>query len=116
MEDCIDSLGGARVFSTIDCNSGYRQIPMALDDFEKTAFTCHMGTYEYLNMAFGLSNAPATFQRALDIILSVMTCKTCLSYLDDVIVLSDTPENHLKALDEFLTRLGRAGVTLKAKK
>jgi len=83
---------------------------------EKTAFTCHVGTYEQLKMAFGLTNAPAIFQRALDIILSGMTWQTCLFYLDDVIVFSDTPENHVKALDEARTRLGRAGVTLKAKK
>ena len=89
---------------------------MAPDDIDKTAFTCHMGTCEYMKMSFGLTNAPATFQRALDIILSGMTCKTCLVYLDDVIVLSDTPENHVRALDEALTRLGRAGVTLKATK
>jgi len=89
---------------------------MAPDDIDKTVFTCHMGTYEYLKMAFGLTNAPATFQRALDIILFRLTWKTCLVYLDDAIVFSDTPENHVRALDEALTRLGRAGVTLKAKK
>jgi len=100
MEDCIDSLGDARVFSTLDCNAGYWQIPMAPDDIDKTAFTCHMGTYEYLQMAFGLTNAPATFKRALDIILCGMTWQTCLVYLDDVIVFSGTPENHVRALDE----------------
>jgi len=73
MEDCIDSLGDARVFSTLDCKAGYWQIPMALGDIDKDAFTCHMGTFEYLKMAFGLTNAPATFQRALGIILSGMT-------------------------------------------
>jgi len=73
MEDCIDSLGDARVFSTLDCNAGYWQIPMALENIDKTAFTCHIRTYEYLRMVFGLTNAFATFQRALDIILSGMT-------------------------------------------
>jgi len=115
-EDFIDSLGDARVFSTLDCNASYWQIPMAPDDIDKTAFTCHIGTYEFLKMAFGPTNSPATFQRALDNILSRMTWQTCLVYLDDVIVLSDTPESHVKALGESLTRLGRAGVTLKAKK
>jgi len=89
---------------------------MAPDDIDKTAFTCHMGTYEYVKMAFGLTKAPETFQRSLDIILSGMTWKTCLEYLDDVIVFSNTPENHVRALDEALTRLGRADVTLEAKK
>jgi len=92
MEDCIDSLGDARVFATFDCNAGYGQIPMVPDDIDKTAFSCHTGTYEYLKFAFGLTNSPATFQRALDIILSGMTWKSCLVYLDDVIFFSDTPE------------------------
>jgi len=75
-----------------------------------------MGTYEYLKMTFGLNNAPATFQRALDIIMSGMIWQTCLAHLDDVIVFSDTPENHMKTLYETLTRWGPAGATLKAKK
>jgi len=116
MEDCIDTPADARVFSTLDWNAWYRQIPKAPDDIDNTAFTCHIRTYEYRKLAFGLTNAPATFQRSLDIILSRMTWKTCLVDLYDVIVFSDTPENHMKALDEALTRLGRAGVTLKAKK
>jgi len=115
-EDCIDSMEDARVLSTLDCNAGYWQIPMALDNIGKTAFTCQMGTYENLKMAFVLTNAPATFQRSFDIILSGMTWQTCLVYLDDIIVFCDTPENHVKALGEALTRLSRAGVSLKAKK
>jgi len=116
MEDCIDSLEDARIFPTLDCYAWYWQIPMAPDDIDKTAFTCHMGTHENLKMAFGLTNAPATFQRALDIIQSRMTWQTCLVYLDDFIVFSDIPKNRVKALYEALNRLGRAGVTLKAKK
>ena len=70
MDDYIDSLGEATVFSTLECNSGYWQIPVAEEDREKTAFVCHAGLYQYLRMRFGLTNAPATFQRTLDIILS----------------------------------------------
>jgi len=116
MEGDIHSLGDARVFSTLDCNAGCWLILMALDDIDKTAFTCHIGTCKYLKMSFGLTNSPAAFQRALDIILSSMTWKTCLLYLGDVVVFSDTPENHVKALDRDPTRLSRAGVTLKSKK
>jgi len=67
-------------------------------------------------MAFGLMNAPASFQRALDMIFSGMTWQICVVHLEDVIFFSVTPKNRVKALYEALTRLGRAGVTLKAKK
>ena len=70
MDGCIDSLGDAGVFTTLDCNSGYWQIPVAPEDREKTTFTTHMGTFRHLQMPFGLHGALATFQSALDIILS----------------------------------------------
>ena len=116
MDDCIDSLGDSAVFSTLDCNSGYWQIPMADEDKDKTAFVTHLGTFRYKRMPFGLKNAPATFQRALDIILSGVRWQSCLIYLDDVIVFSKDAESHLEHLDEILTLLRKAGVTLKLRK
>ena len=115
-DDCLDSLGGADIFTTLDCNSGYWQIPVAERDRDKTAFTTHMGLFRYLRMPFGLRNAPATFQRALDIILSGVKWQTCLIYLDDVIVFGKSTEQHLKDVDEVLTLLGDAGVSLKIRK
>jgi len=70
MDDCLDSLGDAQFFSTLVCNAGYWQIPLAEEDMPKTAFTCHCGTYQCTRLPFGLCNAPATFQRAIDVILS----------------------------------------------
>jgi hypothetical protein len=69
MDECIDSLGDAVVFTTLDCNSDYWQIPVHPGDRDKTTFTSHYGTYRFLRLPFGLRNAPATFQRAIDIIL-----------------------------------------------
>jgi len=63
-----------------------------------------------------LCNAPATFQRAMDMTLAGIKWQICLLYLDDVIVSSGFPEEHLQHLDEVLTRLGKAGVTLQAAK
>jgi len=88
MEDCLDSLGDARVFTSLDCKAGYYQVPLRPADREKTAFTTHAGIYHWLSMPFGLTNAPATFQRALDIILSGLKWQLCLVYLDDVIIFS----------------------------
>jgi len=70
MDDCLDSLGDATVFSTLDCNAGYWQIPVAAEDRDKTTFTSHTGLFRFLRLPFGMVNAPASFQRALDIILS----------------------------------------------
>ncbi len=80
MDQCIDSLGSVKIFSTLNFNSGYRQIPIAEKDRDKTAFVCHSGLYIFRRMPFGLTNASATFQRTLDILLS------CVVYLDYVII------------------------------
>ena len=116
IDDCLDSLGDAMIFTTLDANAGYWQIAVAPEDRDKTTFTCHSGTYRYRRMPFGLRNAPATFQRALDIILSGVRWQTCLIYLDDVIVFSRTIEQHVRDVDTVLTLLRKAGVTLKLKK
>ena len=116
MDDCIDSLGDTAVFTTLDCNSGYWQIPVAPEDRDKTTFTTHMGTFRHLRMPFGLKGAPATFQHALDIILSGVRWQICIVYLDDVIVFSRTHEEHADHLDTFLSLLRTAGISLKLKK
>ena len=116
MDECLDSLGEANVFTTLDCNSGYWQVPVASKDREKTAFVCHSGLFQYLRMPFGLTNAPATFQRSLDIILSGYRWRSCLVYIDDVIIFSRDSEEHLRHVEEVLSTLHKAGVTLKLPK
>jgi len=116
MEDCLDSLGDAKVFTSLDCTAGYWKVPQRPADREKTAFTMHAGIYHWLTMPFGLTNAPATFQRALDIILSGLKWQLCLVYIDDVIIFSASAEQHVKDVDVVLTRLREAGVTLNVEK
>jgi len=116
IEDCLDSLGDAKLFTSLDCTAGYWQVPLRKADQEKTAFKTHCGIYHWLSMPFGLTNAPATFQRALDIIVSGLKWQLCLVYLDDVIIFSATPEQHVKDVDAVLTRLREAGVTLNLEK
>ncbi len=70
MDDCLDSLGEATIFTGLDAYSGYWQMNVAKKDRHKTAFTCHAGTFQCVRMPFGLTNAPATFQRGLDMVLS----------------------------------------------
>ena len=116
MDECIDGLGEATIFSTLDCNAGYFQVAIAPEDREKTAFVCNEGAYQYKWISCGLTNAPATFQRALDIILSGVKWQSCLIFLDDVIVYSKTVEEHVGHVDRVLRLLRDAGVTLRLPK
>ena len=116
MDECIESLGGATVFTTLDCNSGYWQVETAGEDREKTKFASHCGLHHFLRMPFGLKNAPATFQRAVDIILSQVKWETALVYLDDVIIYSKTVMEHFAHVREALRLLRDAGVSLKLSK
>ena len=116
MDECIDSLGDAAIFTTLDCNSGYWQIPVRPEDRDKTTFTSHQGIFRFRRLPFGLRNAPATFQRAIDVILSRVKWRTCLVYLDDVIIFSPDRASHLRHVHEALTLLRQAGLSLKLKK
>ncbi len=103
-------LGEAKIFTILDANKGFWQMAIDPLDYEKTAFITHHGLYEWRRMPFGLVNAPETFQRALDVILSKYKWKTCLVYIDDVVIFSDTEEQHIARVDEILQTLGDAGV------
>lgn len=105
LEDCIDSLGKATVFSTHDCNAGYWQVPVARTKRDKTTFTLYFALFRYKRMPFRLKNAPATFKRALYIILSGARWQRCLVYLDDVIVISRSIVRHIEHLDRVLRLL-----------
>lgn len=92
IDDILDSLGNAKIFSTLDATSGYHQIPLAEEDIPKTAFQTRSGLYEYVRMPFGLTNAPAAFQRTMDSIFKEERNKFLQVYLDDIIIFSPTRE------------------------
>ena len=68
IEECLDSLSGVKFMSTLDMNSGYYQFLVAAKDWHKTAFLTKLGLFEFCGMAMGLCNAPATFQRAMQLV------------------------------------------------
>jgi len=89
---------------------------VADEDRDKTTFVCYEGAYRYIRLLFGLSNAPATFQRAIDMILGGLKWKCCLVYHEDIIVFSQSAGEHVEHLREVFAAFRGAGVSLKAKK
>ena len=116
IEECIDTLSGTEFFSTLDMSSGYWQINLNEADRHKTAFITKYGLFEHTRMGFGLCNAPATFQRAVQLVLRGLTWKDVLAYLDDVIVVGSSFEHHLKNIGDVLLRFRQHNLKLKPKK
>ncbi|GFY32406.1 retrovirus-related Pol polyprotein from transposon 17.6 [Trichonephila clavipes] len=116
IDDTLDCLKGAMFFSSMDLRSGYWQIEIDEADREKTAFITPEGLYEFKVMPFGLCNAPATFERMMDNLLRHFKLTMCLCYLDDIIVFSETFEDHLIRLRLVLKCLQEAGLKLNSKK
>ena len=116
IETCLDSLAGARYFSTFDLRSGYHQIPMHPESIEKTAFVTQEGTFAFEVMPFGLCNAGATFQRLMDLLMAGITYKICLVYLDDIIIFSRDMKQHMQRCKIVFQRLREAGLKLKVSK
>ena len=94
IDETLDHLNGAKYFSSLDLTSGYWQIKLAPEDKEKTAFITQSGLYQFKVMPFGLCNAPATFQRLMELVLRGLQYDKCLVYLDDIIIFSKTFEEH----------------------
>ena len=113
INEMFDSLYGARWFSSLDIKSAYWQVEVEEADKEKTAFTVGpLGFYECNRMPFGLSNAPATFQRLMENCLGDMNMHSCLIYLDDIVVFSRTFDEHIERLEKVFERLVEAGLKL----
>ena len=105
IDDCLDTLAGASLFSTFDLRSGYYQVAMEKRDAHKTTFVTRNGTFAFRVMPFGLCIAPATFQRLLDVTMMGLNLEICLVYLDDIIVFSRDVQSHLERLELLFRRL-----------
>ena len=103
--------------STLDLKAGYWQVEMAEECKAYTAFTCGpLGFCECDTMPFGATNAPATFQGLMHDCLGDLNMRWCIVYLDDIIIYSDTKEEHLKRLEAVFQKLAAAGLKLKPSK
>ncbi|XP_056118703.1 uncharacterized protein LOC130096084 [Rhinichthys klamathensis goyatoka] len=116
IEETLDSLAGARWFSTLDLTSGYNQVPVSEVDRPKTAFCTPFGLFEWNRMPFGLCNAPSTFQRLMERLFGDQRHQSVLLYLDDIIVFSSSVQQHLQRLRVVLGRLKAEGLKVKLEK
>uniref|UniRef100_A0A5S6QV55 RNA-directed DNA polymerase n=1 Tax=Trichuris muris TaxID=70415 RepID=A0A5S6QV55_TRIMR len=115
-DDVFDRITDAKIFSTLDMQSGFWQIPVSPQDMDKTAFSPGpgMGLYQFKRMPFGLTGAPSTFQRMMDTILNGLDFVAV--YLDDIIIFSPDHRTHALHLQAVLQKLADAGLTLRGSK
>jgi hypothetical protein len=105
IDDLLHAAKQTKCMSTLDLRSGYWQIGVRKEDRDKTAFITPFGMYRFLRMSFGLRNAPATFQRLIDRVKNGLPHLHLLAYLDDLILLSPTFEDHVKGLGDLFKKL-----------
>jgi len=116
ISEILDALGKSKYFSTIDCASGFLQVPVKLEDQAKTAFSTREGHFQYTRMPFGLKGAPAPFQRLMTTVLSGLQGIKCLVYLDDVIVFGEDLRVHNERLHEVFSRMRKYNMKLQPEK
>lgn len=115
MDDLLHAAKTTFYMSTIDLRMGYHQVRVAERDKDKTTFVTPFGTYRYLRMPFGLKGAPGTFQRLMDRFRRGLKDILVLIYLDDLIVLSNSFDEHLKDLNTVFDRLQQFNYVLTAR-
>ena len=114
IDEMYAKLKGAKVFSTIDLRSGYYHIALGKDSRAKTAFVMPFGKYEFLMVPFGLAQAPTYFQLLMNQVLEGLNF--AMTYLDDIIIFSNSEEEHLLHLEEVFHQLRKAGLKMKQSK
>jgi len=116
IDTCLDALGGSMYFSTMDLRSGFWQVTIDTRDADKTAFVTRKGQFRFKVLSFGLANSPSIFQRLMTMVLAGLHWDICLVYIDDIIVVGKTFEEHLRNVAQVFQRLRLAGLKLKPTK
>ena len=116
IEECIDTLAENEWYSKLDANSAYWQVKLKEEDKPKTAFITKYGLFQFTRMAFGLCNAPATYARAMQLVLRGLTWDIVLAFLDDILVMGRDFPSHVTNLKLVFDRFREYGIKLKAQK
>ena len=115
LEEILERVGNSMVMSKLDLAKGFYQVEVEPQSREKTAFICPFGKYEFTRMPFGLRNAPAVFQRCMEVVLSECY-EFSAPYIDDIIVFSGNGREHVGHLRQVLSELRKYGMTVKEEK
>ena len=116
IEDCLDSLYGKSMFCVLDLCSGYYQIPLQASSRHKTSFNTQFGSFQWTRLPMGLCTAPATFSRAIQLVMRGLTWEEVIVYLDDIIVLGTDFDGTLSALRKVFIRFREHNLKLKPRK
>ena len=112
--DLMACLTGGKRFSKMDLTSAYQQMKLDDESAKLVTINTHQGLYEFTRLPFGVASAPAVFQRAMDTVLQGIP--HCICYLDDILVTGRSDKEHLRNLEEVLSRLRKYGIRLKEDK
>ena len=112
----MDTIYGNNLFTTLDLLKGYHQIEVEESSREKTAFTTHVGLFQYIRLTVGLTSAPVSFQRLLDHILWDYIGKFVILYIDGILLFSSTFEDHLSHVAQVLQTLRKAHLKIRIDK
>ena len=116
VDETLEALGGSKFFTTLDLLRRYWQVGLTPEARLKSAFCVRSGLYLWNVMPFRLCNAPSTFERLMETVLLGLQWRTCLVYLDDIVIFVKNEEEHLQRMEEVFQRLIRAGLKLKPHK
>ncbi|EFO90955.1 hypothetical protein CRE_29046 [Caenorhabditis remanei] len=115
IHEILDLCAGKILYTTLDFQQGFHQIPVEPAHCARTAFACHMGAFEYIRMPMGLKGSPGTFQRVMNTLIKEIQARVFV-YIDDMVLTSESPSQHVRDIEEVLDKIEKSGMKLRPEK